>query len=660
MSHLYWELEEIPIPPSSYVSMNDGKVFIYTANGPRHASPRKVIGRATSRTTMIPNDEFRVRYPALWKQYYGEEVSAAQVMLPGLFSAVLGIVHQNGLYDCLRETVGTQNANAMLDYAMYSISCKSDSTINMEDWMADKVIFSRERHTDSWYSELFSKDLDADKVHAFKESWLRKCAERGTTEAWIAIDGSNNDCSASCSLAGKGKAKSGTDGTIVSFICAVSAQDGTPLTFDVNHGSVVDCKAVEAIVELLKNNGIRTSGLLLDRGFCSEDVLSSLDGRYDWVVMMKENMEGHKYMLELHAEDVSWKLENMIAPGPLFGCSGHGRMFSGGGREAYLNLYMHGMDKAERGAALADKVYAAILDMKGAIAGGKVPTVPQGLSKYLSVVESDDGGTEVVVDYPLWNADVSTKGYFTIASSRNLGAEAVDRLYDLRDSPEKTFAAIKTGLGCDVFRVHSSASIIGKFSVIFVAAVIRNEIKEACLANGLTTDKMIAELDRMEMLGSSSGTFVSVHAESERQKTLLSCWGIMPSTLDAIAKEYSFRQRSAVSSPVWTLPEEEYGHRKSGRKKETGEMKPQEEDQKPRRGRGRPKGSGKKKPQAEKVPSGRKPGRPPGSKNKKTLEREAAAAASGTIQEKRKPGRPKGSRDKVKRQGRKTKQNHDS
>ena len=28
MSHIYWELPEIPIPPQAYVNTNDGRVFL--------------------------------------------------------------------------------------------------------------------------------------------------------------------------------------------------------------------------------------------------------------------------------------------------------------------------------------------------------------------------------------------------------------------------------------------------------------------------------------------------------------------------------------------------------------------------------------------------------------------------------------------------------
>ena len=58
MSHIYWELHEIPQPSDSYINHSDGRVFLMTEDG-LGKKKRKVIGRATSETMMHPNDLFR-------------------------------------------------------------------------------------------------------------------------------------------------------------------------------------------------------------------------------------------------------------------------------------------------------------------------------------------------------------------------------------------------------------------------------------------------------------------------------------------------------------------------------------------------------------------------------------------------------------------------
>ena len=62
MSHIYWELHEIPRPENSYINHSDGRLFLMKDNGLGKMN-RRVIGRATSETMMHPNDLYKYLYP---------------------------------------------------------------------------------------------------------------------------------------------------------------------------------------------------------------------------------------------------------------------------------------------------------------------------------------------------------------------------------------------------------------------------------------------------------------------------------------------------------------------------------------------------------------------------------------------------------------------
>ena len=71
MSHIYWELNEIPIPHFALINRHDVRVYALRTglNGERL---RTVIGRAAGATTrMHPNSTFKFEYPQLWEQYHG-------------------------------------------------------------------------------------------------------------------------------------------------------------------------------------------------------------------------------------------------------------------------------------------------------------------------------------------------------------------------------------------------------------------------------------------------------------------------------------------------------------------------------------------------------------------------------------------------------------
>ena len=56
MGHIYREKAEIPIPNTAHVNGSNGQVSVYELDGDGHRTGvRKVIGLATSDTTMHPN-----------------------------------------------------------------------------------------------------------------------------------------------------------------------------------------------------------------------------------------------------------------------------------------------------------------------------------------------------------------------------------------------------------------------------------------------------------------------------------------------------------------------------------------------------------------------------------------------------------------------------
>ena len=74
IGHIYRNNREIPIPPDGRVNRWEMKVSVYRQQDGRRR--RTVIGAATSETMMLPNDNFRIKYPDLWNEYYGADESA--------------------------------------------------------------------------------------------------------------------------------------------------------------------------------------------------------------------------------------------------------------------------------------------------------------------------------------------------------------------------------------------------------------------------------------------------------------------------------------------------------------------------------------------------------------------------------------------------------
>lgn len=69
-------------------------------------------------------------------------------------------------------------------------------------------------------------------------------------------------------IAEKGDVKCHRNTNIVNYILAVDASTCKPVTYQVNNGGMVDSKAFQKIITVLKGAGISVEGVILDRGFC--------------------------------------------------------------------------------------------------------------------------------------------------------------------------------------------------------------------------------------------------------------------------------------------------------------------------------------------------------------------------------------------------------
>ena len=664
MGHIYRNLRAIPFPAQAKLNRYDNKISIYrTENGKRR---RTVIGALESEEerTMIPNDNFRIKFPELWRQYYGEQMAPLPRICVGLYALTLAIGCESGLYSILQQSFGPQYANALMDYAMYSIHDRNSAAQLFEQAMEEQMLFARKPLSESWYSNLFSVGMTSEMTHAFRTKWLERSAAV-VRDVWLCIDGSNNDCAVSDSkLAGMGHAKSHRQVNIVSYIWAVSAVDGRPVTWFVNNGGMPDCKAVDEIIRFLSRSSINVRGVILDRGFACKEVLDLITARaMSYVVMLTSGSSGYAKMMQRHAEEIRWKMNHFVAPG-LFGITDEVEIFSSSTAASRAALYFVGMRSTSQTIKLMKEVIDAAKQVKAQIAANpQTASIPAGMRKYLKLRKVDDLAVDVEYDFSAWQKDADGSGYHVIACSEPYTAEQIHALYKLKSVSEKQFRQLKSELDGATTRVHSDQSICSRLATCFIASIIRTELELKCEQLGFDTNEMIRRMDSAYLLRMPNGSYEEIHNLSNKYKMLFESFGITMGHFAKFAEEINTHETSTVYSQVRKMPSVEI--RRPGRPKgsknkktllreaweaETGYVAP------PKRKPGRPKGSRNKATierelaaaQSEQPPK-RGPGRPKGSKNKKTLEREAlqAARALAAQQPKRKPGRPKGSKNKA-------------
>ncbi len=667
MSIIYEDLGEIDIPKFAHYCKNGRVIVVNKIGGGKRE--QIVIGRATSRTKMFANSNFKIYYPHLWRENFGKENLKASKISIGLYGLFLSAAYKNGLYKVMKETFGVYKTNRILDYAMFNTHEHLNASYLITEFAKDQLLFSEKKPTKNTYCDFFKNKLGLDLIHQFRLDWLKHCASHGYDKVWLCIDGSNNDCSVQNSkLAANGNSKSHNAVKIYSYMWAVSAKDGRPITYTVNNGSKVDSKAFDEIGKLLAASKIKIEGIIVDRGFATEDCIKLIrESGYKYVVMLKSNALAYKSMFEQYASKLFWNFSYAINGEGDFGVVQKEKIFASSAEQAHIGFYFNGRIGTKRALDFLEKVFNAKSNVQAQIDKGKKLEsiiIPADAKRYVKVFNDKDGKPQVEFNNSVCQGAISSQGYNAIACSEDYTAQEISELYDLRDVSEKQFSVFKSQLGNDVTRVHSDESIEAKLACGFIASIIRTEIAIACKALKFDTNKIIREADFSRVVLVDDEHYRDVHDHTTRLCAVFKYLGLEEEYLDCFSQEVNNRNSDVHSHervmPPFTTSDAQVGRpRKDDTDEDKGD-KDKKDDKKakdePKRGPGRPKGSKNKKTlekerkiqeakaKGEYVePEKRGRGRPKGSKNKKTLEREAKLKAQ---QENRGRGRPKGSKNK--------------
>lgn len=666
MGHIYRNLKPIPVPNDCYVAPNKKRVHRYFyLNGKRKYH---VVGYITDDGKMLPNDVYRTLYPKEWNEAYGESVPAAHKLKAGMYGLTLGIGLQTGLYPAVQEAFGPHNGNIIMDLAMYLIVNHSNAMKHFCETMEKNVLFSRNPWSPAFISKFLSTEMTDEHAYRFRDLWLKKCAQEGRRQVWLCIDGSNVDCQAQKSnLARFGHSKSHNSTPIISFIWAVDATDGRPITWFVNDGNTPDCKAFDGVLRYLAESELEVRGVIIDRGFATQNVLNLIAEKgLDYIVMLKKNTLGFMQMLEKYRDEIYMNIGHSLdVDDEVFGKVDRTRLFFDSQDDTHVALYFSPKEGIDRSLALLKKIKAAGKKIQKQIANGKKNIeVVEEMRNFISTVTNEDGEVkEISYNQNEFNAAIRGYGYFAIASSAARDVAEILATYQLRQTSEVQFSAMKTQLGFRTARVHSDESIRSCMALAFVSIVVRNEIKNACQEIGLDTNSAITGVNDVSLTRVAGGEYEPTYDYSDKIGLLLGSFGVRAEHFKVFAEELNNAAKGPDYTLIRRLPELEVprgrGRRKGSKNKKTLEREAREAEMRargelpPKRGPGRPKGSKNKKTlereareaemKAKEQAVKRGPGRPKGSKNKKTLEREAREAE---MRAKAGRGRPKGSKNK--------------
>ena len=124
--------------------------------------------------------------------------------------------------------------------------------------------------------------------------------------------------------------------------------------------------------------------------------------------------------------------------------------------------------------------------------------------------------------------EIDRLGFFVIVTSKEMTAGEALELYRKRDSVEKIFKMLKTGLEYDTFRVHSQTSLESKTYVMFIASIVRNYIFQGLKEVGrkekdkknYTVSAAIGELEKVSIVKNGKDVYIRKYGLTEKQKKI--------------------------------------------------------------------------------------------------------------------------------------------
>ncbi len=546
-------------------------------------------------TKMYPTDKYKEIFPSEWKKYSGEQANPMTKKI-GLYTAFKAINTKCKIIELVRQSFGDEAGNSLLDFSLFSILCRTAATSQMENSISDQLLFSPKVRSDSYYSKLFKEEINDSSIIDFKKRWALQCRQSGAESVWLCIDGSNDDCnSEGVELAEKGHAKSLKNKNIVSFTYAVT-NTGSPVTFNVYRGSLVDAKAMTETIDFLTECNIKLNGVILDRGYCNSRTLNYLSERdIPYIIMVKGTPMGVEEIVREYGSKIKMNAEYLIKGTNLFGVQKPCQIFKDFNHTDYLTLFFNYENAAARISTLVKQVNREIkridvllrkydcekmtydkevimlktLDKTKSLnssdneKSGKdkistrtkklnpplLPSIKENLREFIEIGFNEENKKhEANINTVNLQIAFNEKGLYPILSSYAMPPAEIDSLYTSRTSSEVQYRIIKTELGYGQIRIHFTSSLYAKFTVGFISSIIRYHMQSYARSIYKNTSDIIREMNLLSAI-KINDTYTYSHLENERQINFLKFFGCDISLFDQVVTKENQRLAGNFSSP---------------------------------------------------------------------------------------------------------------
>lgn len=220
-----------------------------------------------------------------------------------------------------------------------------------------------------------------------------------------------------------------------------------------------------------------------------------------YVIMVKGHPEGYTRMVWEHEAGIKMNAEHLIPHTYLFGYQEPVQLFKSFAHEDYLTLFFDYQNGSERITTLLKNLYKEMDQMEEKLRKGEVPAIDSRYKRFLYIKEEDLDDRSVghvCINTEELQAALDEKGLYGIVTSSTMTPEEVHGLYTFRSASETQYMLIKSELGYGKIRVQYTSGVRAKFTVGFIAFIIRYEMECSAKAMGQNVNRIIQELEKIE------------------------------------------------------------------------------------------------------------------------------------------------------------------
>ena len=494
-------------------------VYVYHVTGSEYKKDKKYvvekrvcIGKMVDDENMNPNDNFY--------QYY--EIVDGNEEEPPRFS----------------------DADLIKDLVSYMIIRETSTMQHYSDFAWSHLINSKKKWDDSKISDFFKNGIDFAQTELFVSRWNELQPEH--SGIYVSYDSTNMNTKAEgIEMAEFGHAKDDSGIPQVNISYAVNHADATPLFYEMYPGSIIDNTQCSHMVEKAKEYGYKNVGLILDRGYFSIKNIQYFDAKgYDFLMMIKTNSSLVTEMLKEAHLPLLTKARYYLPEHDVHGLTKKGTIgddmtvryfhiyYDNVRASQEKNEYLKQLVKKEK--HLQKKVDEKIRRKEDMVSYEKLFKLKYDNNGYLESYKRNEDEIQKEID---------KLGFFVIVTSKEMTAsEALDN-YRKRDSVEKIFRILKTGLEYDTFRVHSQDSLESKTYVMFIASIVRNYLfqglkkisKKEKDKKSYTVPASISELEKITIVKNSKDVYIRRYGLTKKQRSILTQFGVSESYLNKMA-----------------------------------------------------------------------------------------------------------------------------